>query len=218
MDFQTFKNRLQFALGGWDEDATYLDVWINRAYIDLTTVNKFVRWKLPWYFDIPKLDKSTTINTTQNQDYIALPSDLLFIINVKDTTNDTDLKPKDIRWIDKNKSSTASEPTYYARFGSNLYFDCPAGGTYAIEIKYRKRIALLSANGDEPELDDEWQEAMLILAKYYAYSDLLEFDKAREMKTQFIEFVREHLGILERETMDKEGKIKPAWRYISGGY
>ena len=94
--FAEFQSELLFNLGRvTDTDLDdYKAGWINTAYLQFCSRNKFWYLKVPKTFNLPELDTSSVATGSDGDAYISKP-DGLFVHTVWDMTNDNILGYKD---------------------------------------------------------------------------------------------------------------------------
>jgi len=220
--FSEFKDELKFELGRPNDDSldSYTGGWINTAYIQLTTRNKF--WTINRGFYFPELEVSTDDDTTDGQAYIDVPSGCLVIRTLWDSTSDVKLTKISWReYINKTgraDSSSEGAPTKWCRQGDYIYLNPTPDGTYTIYIYYRKIPTLLSDNDDTTAIGTEWDEPILQLAVIQSHMRLGEFDKAEVKKKEWLETVGSLVGIYDQEKFDREDIRKPSIAYLDNKY
>ena len=220
--FETFKDELKFELGRPNDTSldNYVGNWINTAYIQLVTRNKF--WTINRRFYFPELEVDTTEDTIDGQAYIDVPSDCLVIRTLWDSTSDVKLTKMD--WSEytsktgRANSSSEGAPAKWCRRGSYIYLNPTPDDTYTIYIYYRKIPALLSDNDDTTAIGVEWDEPILQLAVIQSHMRLGEFDKASAKKKEWLETVSSLIGIYDQEKFDREDIRKPSVAYLDFKY
>ena len=204
--FANFTSHLKFQFGNRgdleDVDSVNLyETWVNMAYMNLTTRNRF--WALKRNFKFPELIVTdATQSTTDSEAYVNVPSDAIAIYNVQDTTNDVDLdyiKPnKYFGYTDRSDTSAEGEPTEYTRSDDYIFLHPTPDDTYVLEILYRKRPAVLTGT-NTTIIGEEWDDAILALAAFIGFSWTHEYDKAKERKDEFMGIVSGIIGIYDIE-------------------
>jgi len=206
MTFETMKAYLKFQFGNRTDlesvDSTDLyGVWINMAYKNLTTRNRF--WAVKKSFKFPELIVTdVSQSTTDGTAYVSVPTDAIAVYNVQDTTNDRDLDyikiNKYFAYTDRSNTDAEGEPNEYSRSDEYIYLHPTPDDTYALEILYRKRPAVLSGTATTV-IGDEWDDAILALACFIGFSWTHEYEKAKERKDEFIGLVSGLIGIYDTE-------------------
>ena len=212
--FAEFTSYLKFQFGNRTDlesvdDVNMYGVWINMAYQNLTTRNRF--WSLKRDFKFPKLLAiDDTQSTSDGVAYVNVPTGALIVNNVYDATNDRDLvyiKPaKYFKYTDRSNTDAEGEPTEYTRHGSYVYLHDTPAATYSLEIDYRKIPAVLSGTATT-EIGEEWDEAILSLAAYIGFSWVHEYEKAEKRKEEFIGLVSGLIGIYDKEEKGAEDTL-----------
>jgi len=94
----------------------YLKEWINNTYVDFITRSKFPELGVSAPLKIPELeDTSTFVTAADDYDY-DMPAQVMFLIGMRDTTNDQPLRQRDIHWLNRNRTTTSSKPLVYVTF------------------------------------------------------------------------------------------------------
>jgi hypothetical protein len=155
-------------LGNRTDLATLIKEWINSCYIDLVTTGKFPELDRFAPIPVPALEVYDTFTTLVGRDYYAYPTDALYIIALRDTTNNMPLKKRDMLWLERNKSTTNAKPLIYATYGNTIWVDPPPDGIYTIRRLYRKKVdaSPLVNDNDVPIVAAHWHEALEIGATY----------------------------------------------------
>jgi hypothetical protein len=211
--YQNFQDYLKFNLGQRTDIVTYLGNWVNQAYVDLTTKNKFWDLKMPTNFDFPELRTSTTATTTAGTPYIVSPTDLLYIRHIHNDTSD--MKLDKIRFMEyvrdtgRATSNSYSKPLQWIRDGGNIYLYPTPDATYTLSVYYRKRPAAMSATTDTTVIGAEWDEPILWLATVQACMRLNDFDKMKIWLEALVESLSSKLGIYAKEEVDTADKFRP---------
>jgi len=207
MDYGTIKSHLRRNLGGRDDISAYEQNWINSAYLDLVTTGKFPELGRFAPIPCPALDDKDTVNTAEDDTDFAMPTDALFIVSVRDTTNDQPLKWRDIRWYDKHRSTTNGKPQNYAEYGGRFYIDPPADDIYALERRFRKKvdIPVLTADAHIPVISEVWHEAIELAATYRGARSLRYPDAGTWLKDLSSFIVRHSEQYTEEEENADDG-------------
>jgi len=168
MDYGTIKRHLIRNLGNRDDIDDLITQWINNTYLDLITQGRFPELRKFAPIPAPALDETTTWQTEEGTPDYAMATNALFPINLRDTTNDTPLKQRDIRWYDQHKSSTNGKPHTYAVYANRYWLDPTPDGVYTIQERFRKKVTIpiLTADAHVPVIGQEWHEALELGATY----------------------------------------------------
>jgi len=208
--FDDFCTYLKFELGqrtDLESPTNFYKIWINAAYISLTTRDKLFGMNKSFWF--PQLETSGTAMTTAGVTYVLTPEDALVIRRIWNTTDDAYLKPitKDEYYKRLSKVTTASRgtPTEYVRLGTNIYLSpTPDDSTTSLVIYYRMVPAVLGASTDVTVLGAEWDEPILKLAVIQTHQRLKEYDLAELEKKAWVEDVLGLMGIYNQEERARE--------------
>lgn len=208
--FENFRDYLKLELGqrtDLESPVNYYSVWINAAYLSLTTRDKLFGIIKSFWF--PHLESNGTATTTAGVAYVLTPADALVIRRIWNTTDDAYLKPitKDEYYKRLSKATTASRgtPTEYVRLGANIYLSpTPDDSTTALTIYYRMVPPVLEDDDDVTVLGPEWDEPILKLAVIQAHQKLKEYDLAELEKKEWTEDVLGLMGIYNQEERARE--------------
>ena len=208
--FDDFCTYLKFELGqrtDLESPTNFYKIWINAAYISLTTRDKLFGMNKSFWF--PQLETSGAATTTAGVAYVLTPDDALIIRRIWNTTDDAYLKPitKDEYYKRLSKVTTASRgtPTEYVRLGTNIYLSpTPDDSTTSLVIYYRMVPAVLGASTDVTVLGAEWDEPILKLAVIQTHQRLKEYDLAELEKKAWVEDVLGLMGIYAQEERANE--------------
>lgn len=207
--FDDFRNYLKFELGQRTDLETpinYYSIWINAAYLTLTTRDKLFGMNKSFWF--PQLETSGTATTTDGVPYVLTPTDALVIRRIWNTTDDAYLKPinKDeyYKRLSKNTAELEAAPTEYVRLGNSIYLSPTPDTSTALTIYYRKIPAVLEATDDVTILGPEWDEPILKLAVIQAHQKLKEYDLADLEKKAWTEDILGLMGIYNQEERANE--------------
>lgn len=188
-----------------DTDSTNLyEVWINMAYLELTTSHRF--WTVKRNHKFPELlTLDTTQSTADGTAYINVPSDAIVVHNFVDTTNERSLDritpAKYFDFTDRSDTSAEGQPVEYTRVGDYLYLYPTPDAVYTTEILYRRRPAALTGT-NATEIGEEWDNAILTLAAFIGFSWTGEPEKAAARKAAFMDILGGCIGIYDEEEKD----------------
>ena len=217
--FSTFQDNLTFELGERSDISTYVDDWINTAYMTLTTKSRFPELRLNYVF--PELETDTTSDTTDGTAYISKPTDCLFVRTLWDSDSDTKLIK--IAWHDylekPGRADTDAEgaPTKWCTHGSNIYLYPTPDDTYTMYIYYRKRVAALSNDADTTAIGAEWDEVIQRLAKVQSLMRFGEYEYANQERTELTSMIKDIVGLYRQEELDRDDIRKPHPAYATLG-
>ena len=218
--FAEFQTDLTFNLGQRDDISTYVDDWINYAYLDLCTKTRFWNLQIPKKFMFPELDETDETDTVDGTQYIAIPSDCLAIYSIWNVDEDQKLTRINRRQyiVKPGREDTDEEgpPTKYVRTGAYIYLYPTPDDAYTLRTYYRKRPAVLTGT-DTTVIGAEWDEPILDLATIKGMLKLRMYDDFKMWKGEWIESVGAKMGIYESEQDDTKDIIKPDVAYTQFG-
>lgn len=220
--FSVFQSDLKLQLGQFENIDSHLDDWVNAAYLDFCTREYFWELKTPGHFYFPELLKvDGSKATAANTKYISVPSDLLSVYHIHDTTND---KPLDYletqeyaRKTGRATSASYGKPAKWTRIESRFYFFPTPDAAYSLEIFYRKRPALMSASSDVTEIDSMWDEPILKLAVIQSLMKIKRYDSAEQEKKEWLSMMGGKLGIYNRDKKSSKTLLQPDYGYKIAG-
>jgi len=219
--FAEFKQRLQFRFGQMSEltsvnSENLFGIWINLAYKELTSKNKF--WDVNYKFDFPELKTSdATQDTVDGTQYISVPTGCLYVIGVEDTENDCYLTWKPWSWFmdQRGRADTAQEgqPKFWARYGAYIYLNPTPDAAYDMAVWYRKRVSELSDDDDVTEIGEEWDDVVFELAVYRGLRWLGQWEEAKSAKEAVAELLKGLSGIYDNEKRSLNERIRPSAQF-----
>lgn len=216
-----FTDYLTLELGQRSDVTTYVANWVNQAYVDFTTRDKFWGLRIPKTFKFPELDSSQPDVTADGTAYISTPSDCLYAYTVHDDTNDKDLAGISWRsYLKKSGRATATsegKPTKWVRSGSRIYLSPTPDAAYAVTVYFRK-IPTVMTTGTTTAIQSIWDEPILKLAVIQSLMRLKEYDKAKAEKAEWLDSMASKLGIYANEPIDREEFFSPNIQDIDFSY
>lgn len=227
LGFDTLKTYLKLIFDNradLETPTNYYGVWVNFAYKDLTSRNRW--WGRKMKFDFPQLEtdsdrEDAAVTTTDGVAYVSVPTGALIVRDIWDSTSDAELER--ITWkeyVDQTgRANTSSEgqPTQWVRNGSYLYLYPTPDTTYSLRVYFRKIPSALTGTSSTV-IGEEWDEPILELAAVKGYTWLKNWEAVKAHKEQFMEIVDGLIGIYEEEEKDIEGRIKPDQQSTSFGF
>lgn len=193
MNYLAIKNNVTQNLGGRTDIANFLSDWINNTIVDFVTRSKFPELGVFAPLKIPELEDTDTFTLSADDYDQAMPSQVMFLITLKDTTNDQILKQRDIHWFDRNRTTTSSNPTTYCVFEDTIFVDPPPVASTVIQWRGRKKIDIpeLAADADIPVIGEELHEGLEIGATWRGAIRLKRSDKI-DWYNAYREFITAH--------------------------
>lgn len=213
--FENLKNQLNFRLGNRTDPTEsgvlsipdMVPIWINAAYIDLST-----RLRLP------ELEESATLvvdPTDAAHPRYLLPSDYFSLFLIRDNTNDKVINKTPIRILREKTLTPADRPKRYALWRKEIIFDpsLTTGDTVTVQIDYRKKpVRMDTSTNLSSILDDEWDEVIVQGSEYRALNDMggnLK-QEAAAAKALFNVMIRERIDrISEEQTAELDNTALP---------
>ena len=167
--------------------------------------------RLFYLVDLEYFRKNATSAVTQNDPFLALPSDFLasFSLSITNGSNKEFLLQKDVNFVQEfnPNSSTTGTPRYYARFDvDNMILGPTPDSNYVCEFHYFYRPASLTAGAESGTtwLSTNAPNALLYGSLYEAYIYMKgEPDVLQSYEKQFTEAVTRFKDLGEaRENSD----------------
>jgi len=174
MNFATLKSLVKRNLGNRTDIDSLILQWINNTYLDLVTAAKIPEFNRFEPIPCPALDVTTSFTTTEDVASYPCLTNVLFEISVRNVTSSRPLYRRDIRWYDRNHSSSSGDPLYYVVYGGLLYLEPTPDGAYEILLRVRKKVDVpaLVSNDDVPVIDPLWHEAIVFGASHRGAASL----------------------------------------------
>ena len=217
-NFEEFQSELLFNLGRvTDTDLdSYKAGWINTAYLQFCSRNKFWYLKIPKTFSLPEIDTSTTATGNDGDASISKPSNSIFVHTIWDMTNDNMLGYKDHSWYTdqtgRADADSESKPAHWTPYGNKLYLYPTLDAEYNFTIYYRKRPEALTGTA-VTAIGAEWDEPILQLATIQSLDRMREFDKAKMWKEEFIDTVSGLMGLQVRQARYTRDRLAPSTQH-----
>ncbi len=215
LTFSEFQTYTLFQLGGPSRTelmspTNYIARWVNDAYSDLTTKNRYMGLRKNFVF--PELETSTALYTVDGRNYLTTPSDCLIVRYVYDKTNNVKLDRINwytyISYTDRANTSSEGSPNEWVRSAGKIYIHPTADAAYTMDVFYKKKVPALSASADVTLIGSEWDNIIVQLAVIKGSQWMSEWDKAKVLKADWMETVSGMLGIYDQEERDMHPQIK----------
>ena len=222
LGFDDFSEQLKYRCGndkGPDSAGAslldYYGIWINKSYRQLCTQDRVLGLNKKLYF--PQLMVSTTKTTTDGTAYVDAPSDCLYITEVFDTTNGRKLD-RVFSWKEyisyTDRTSSDGDPTEWIRRGSSIYLHPTPGTTGDTLTIYYKKLPTDLSGSLTTDIGAEWDDVIIELAAYKAFTWLHEYDKSKVCKESFLEMAVGLADIYGKEEGDSVVSFGPSDSYI----
>lgn len=156
MAARTFLQLQDEALGD-DFDATKYRVltkrWLNDAL-----------WKIARRVRIPQLQSTSTIAVVAGTASYALPTDLVRLVSLRNTTDADPLTDIAINAVD-DLPAARGKPTSFAVYGAQMLLYPTPDRVYPLELRYEKDSVEMSSDSDVPQLPDAYSDALVTYAR-----------------------------------------------------
>ena len=204
----------------WATPTDFYTRWFNRAYVRLTTQDKF--WGIRRSFYFPQLETSTTADTADGTAYISTPTDALIVRNLYDTTNNyflNNISPrKYAEYTDRANTDMEGKPTEWVRQGGYLYLHSTPDDAYTIGIYYRMIPAVLETGAETTAIGAEWDEPLIALACAIGKQDTMDYEAAKIYREEFKDQVQGILTIYGQEEASRDERIHVHEAYRDRSY
>lgn len=215
-----FQSKLVTNLGERDDIDNQKANWINIAYLNFSTRNKFWKFTVPKLFTFPELDTTSEKTTADGQAYILKESNYLFAYTLWDKTNDVPITFRPHRWYIKqtgrNDTDAEDKPQFWTTYGNKIYLYPTPDAAYNITVYYRKKVALLTGSATT-EIGSEWDEPILMLATAQSARKVKDWETAKQFRSEFIDTTKDLMLSQPREWQDMKHYVRPAPSYILPG-
>ena len=217
--FAVFQTDLKFVLGNRDDLDSYVDDWVNAAYLTLTTKRSYKGQLIRF----PELEIKYEVNISDGTKTIPISglTRPLHIISVWDGTSDKKLDNISfIEFLDttgREDANAEGAPTQWTRSGSSIHLLPVSDGSYAMDVYYRQKPALLTGT-NTTAIGDEWDEPISLLAATQSFMRMGEFDKAKVFRTEFDEIMDDLVGVYDIEQLDRESMRFPDASWLNNEY
>ncbi len=218
--YTEFQSKLVTNLGERDDIENQKSSWVNIAYQSFCNRNKFWKFTVPKLFRFPELDVTSEKTTKDGQAYILKESDYLFAYTLWDKTNDVPITFRPHRWYVKQtgRSDTDSEdkPQFWTTYGNKIYLYPTPDDAYNITVYYRKKPALMTGS-NTTVIGEEWDESILLLATAQSARRLMDWERAKQFRSEFIDTTKDLMLSQPREWQDMKQYVRPSVSYIESG-
>jgi hypothetical protein len=222
LGFDDFTEQLKYRCGndtGPDSagasSLNYYGIWTNQAYRQLCSQDYILGLKKRLYF--PQLMTSSTADTVDGDAYVTTPSGALYITEVFDTTNGKKLKhitwKQYIEYTDRTSTSSEGDPSEWTRSGSRIYLHPTPDAAMTMTMYYKKLPDSLSGTLTTV-IGAEWDDVIIELAAYKAFTWLHEYDKSKVVKESFLEMAAGLADIYWNENKDRDEAFGPSSAYM----
>ena len=177
MTLLTIRTEIITSVGGRTDIDDLIDDQINYAVQELASM-----------FEFEELEANATTTTVNAQSSYVLPTDLYVLWSDKEETRrNKPLERKDIRLgfdnVDETKTGT---PHFYSQYNRALILfgmvpDDNDSSNYLIRIRYWQKPSVMSNDGDELILPQEWERGVRLKAASFTFG-LLDMEEKQQMK------------------------------------
>lgn len=165
----TLRSEVRDDLGSPPTDTisdTQIDTRINYSYREVAT-----------RFRHPEIETSETINTSDGTQSESVASDYWYTYILRDEDNDAVLTYKDLPWIVAQDTDSKGQPEFYTNWGTNILLYPTPDAAYSLTNYYVKHVSSLSADADQPVVNEAWDEVIKWGAVWRCHQMLGEQDK-----------------------------------------
>lgn len=140
--------------------------------------------------------------TTGTEDLVLDPNDRIFdVLKVFDLEDENELGRGDRTTGYSGNLTTPGTPSEYIVYGDRLEFDCPIDEARWYKLWYTRMPTDLSADSDEPEIPEPWQEPIVLWAIWKGLQRQQEAPLAYAAKRNLIDMIQ---SLVPQYSMDDE--------------
>jgi hypothetical protein len=175
------------------------DLWLNLTEIEIISAFQFFQ-----------VEKRVTTTMVVGQSLYQLPSDLLAIYALRDSTIKRKIRRSHYRKFDNIDYDVSGDPTHYIRFGNYVQLTPVPSSANTLQLRYCKNINKMVDDTDTPTLPAPWHEAIMLGAEARGWRALGELKKWAIIKNEYLALVRSRNAEWEIEEGDEEFSIELA--------
>jgi len=194
-------------LGNREDDATFAlaKAWVRRAHQDMSTTKVFKEAIIT--------AAGVTIASTQA---VALPADFFSIYSLRDTTNKTRLVQVSNQRFDSFDNSLEGVPTHYTLSPTTMELWRTPDAIFNLQIRYRKRLAPMTADGATTLIGPEWDQILIFLAAAYGFYDHNETERAQSKEAVAARMAKRLNTTLDENLQDRDEATEAIGLYGAG--
>ena len=198
----TMRTNLTRALGNRGNlTTTEYDQWVNDGYFEMAN-----RLKLT---ELQRFKDYTAIIDPTNT--IAYTIDALAVLDLRDKTNDEDMRYEEIKLLKRRAAQTQDRGFTWSGHARVIHIHpTPKSSTQFTGLE-QFRPALLTSSNLTPEIDDAYRYGIELIAQVHAWRDLRDPDRADQILLQFREWADANnlTALLERRAAIRRRSIRP---------
>lgn len=168
-------------------------LWLNNTEIELASAFQFFQ-----------IEKIVTAPMVVGQSRYSLPTDLLAIYSLRDTTKKRKISRSHYRKFDNLDLSTSGDPSHYVRFGAYFELTPLPNATNTMQLRYAKNLTPMTVAASEPSLPVPWHEIILLGAEMRGWKALGEVKRRLDAKNEYLALVKSRRSEWEIEDSDEE--------------
>ena len=174
------------------------NLWVNWAYrhVGHPSIHKHRALQVNFTLTLVSGDNQYAFNPSPTAETIVGVRSVSYIQAASDTPSafKTKLLPRDVRWLEQ-RSLTTGPPKIVARQGNELWLDPVPGANQAghlLKVHAWKLPNSLAVDADTTVLESQWDEVVLLGARWRAERDLGYRDLAELTKQDFAGLINEY--------------------------
>lgn len=181
--------------------AATIDGYINDAIVEIADL-------YPWIYFQKLVSGALTVGEhTYEQQSDHQTTTKMILVHPTTTTSHWDITKYRMPWPDFFATYPApdtldnSQPTYWTEYGNQIYFNCPADLAYTLRQYYQKIPTELADDTDEPELPQNFREAIVLGAAYRCEQERDNYDIAAVLQNNFNDRIADLIMRFANDTM-----------------
>ena len=165
------------------------------------------------YFEVARrfrhrrMQSDATISTVSGTNEYGLESDYFWMDVVRDETNNENLLPRSLAFIQSKNDGVNSQPLYWATQDYNIILSPTPDNAYTIRTWYFARPARLVDSTDRSVFEDEWDEIVKLGSEARAFYVMGEYDRQIHAKNLQRSLIK---TIVETQTLEQATGVSVA--------
>lgn len=154
-----------------------------------------------------KARKRCTFLTVAGQSAYSLPIDCEVVYRLADITNFKKLEKIGDRQFSTQTDNVNAKPLKYVRYRDFVELVPIPDDVYTIEVFYKYFVVTLANDGDSPGIPASWHYGIVLLAKWYYYTDQADAPKAAMAYEAFKLWVSDKPTEIDEESVDIDSGV-----------
>ncbi len=165
------------------------------------------------YFEVARrfrhrrMQRDSTFTTVSGTNEYGLPSDYFWMDLVRDETNNENLLPRSLAFIQSLNDGVNSQPLYWTTQDYNVILGKTPDGAYTLRRWYFARPARLADSTDRSVFEDEWDEIVKLGSEARGFYIMGEYDRQIHAKNLQRSLIN---TIVETQTLEQATGVSVA--------